>query len=218
MPKTARGARRTYHHGDLRKALIEAAIALIDESGVEALTLRAVAARAGVSHAAPQHHFPALVDLLTAVATVAFERLTETLDEACAEAARPPEAQLRAHGRGYLAFARRHPGLFRLMFTSTRLDWRSEALHAAARATYARLEDVTRPIADTLGVTTAAGRTRLEQIVWSSAHGFAHLVIEGMIPKRGQPVPVEVPDIAALLLGAQRLPRTVSRRSRPGAE
>ena len=113
-------APRPYHHGDLRAALIAAAEAEIDAHGVESFSLRAVAKRAGVSHAAPAHHFGDANGLLTALAAEGFARFVET--QRAHEAAAPPGQpdRLVAAGLGYIAFATGHPALFRLMFASRR--------------------------------------------------------------------------------------------------
>ena len=115
--------RSRYHHGDLRNALLTAAIAILEEQGLDALSLRAVAARAGVSHGAPAHHFPTLKALLTAVATASFVRFEKTMLEERVKAAADPRSQLAAAGDGYVRFARDCPQQFRLMFSPSRLEW-----------------------------------------------------------------------------------------------
>jgi AcrR family transcriptional regulator len=110
MPKK----RSTYHHGDLRKALIEAADGIIAEGGIEAFSLRAAAQRAGVSPGAPAHHFGSAKGLLTEVALLAFARLGQCLDEVG-----PLDdvvANVRALSLAFVTFALNHPGHFRLMF------------------------------------------------------------------------------------------------------
>ena len=110
MPKK----RSTYHHGDLRAALIQAADDIIAEGGIEAFSLRAAAKRAGVSPAAPAHHFGSAKGLLTEVAFLAFERLGRYLEEA----GHPGDvvADVRALTLSFVTFAFDHPGHFRLMF------------------------------------------------------------------------------------------------------
>jgi len=198
-----------YHHGNLRAALIAAGIDIIERDGLDGLSLRAVAALAGVSHAAPQHHFPTLKALLTALATSAFERFRAALDDARQTAATgDPAAGLALFGRAYLAFVRSHPGLFRLMFSSTNLDWQDEALRTAAAGAYAELAAMARPFADALGMTTDQERTEIEYLLWSNAHGFSHLVIERLIPKPGCPPPEAMPDLGRILVAAAAtLPR-----------
>lgn len=106
-----------YHHGDLERALIDAGLAIVEQGGVEALTLRAVARRAKVSHAAPYHHFKSKAELLAAVAAAGFDRMVSTIGELAEKAqAVEPLDRLRAVGRGYVTFAVTHPSVFRLMF------------------------------------------------------------------------------------------------------
>ncbi len=194
-------AGRSYHHGDLRNALIEAGIAILAESGAEALTLRAAAARAGVSHAAPAHHFGSLQGLVTASAAVGFERFHAAIDSAMANAPPKPVERLRAAGRAYVGFAMAHPAIIQLMFSGPRLDWSSAELRAAADLAYRQLEEIVTPAAEHLGATDEAARRELALMVWSSAHGYAHLAIAGVLD-RGAPGQLPpVPDIAGLLFG-----------------
>jgi AcrR family transcriptional regulator len=188
------GKKTGYHHGNLRAALVEAALAILEAEGLPGLTLRKVAARAGVSHAAPAHHFPSLQALLTALATIAFDRFTHSMARARARARQDPSAQVRAAGRGYLAFARGHPALFRLMFSAGDLDWQDQALQAAGAAAFGQLQEISAPFADQLGLTGEADRRELERLIWASAHGYAHLAIDGKMPATGHP-----PDVARFL-------------------
>ena len=102
--------------GDLRQALLDAAVAALDEAGADRLSLRDVARRAGVSHAAPAHHFTDKAGLLTAVATEGFGMLVTYLADAQPGAARQPADQLAALGRAYAQFAEENPGRFEVMF------------------------------------------------------------------------------------------------------
>jgi len=95
-----------YHHGNLRAALLKAALGILEQDGLSALTLRKVAAKARVSHAAPAHHFPTLKSLETALAAIAFERFRDAMAAARADAPKDPAAQINAAGDGYLTFAR----------------------------------------------------------------------------------------------------------------
>lgn len=188
-----------YHHGDLRNALLAAALDMLETEGLETLSLRRVAARVGVSHAAPAHHFPTLRALLTALATIGFERFDTAMRAARDAAAHDPASQLRAAGQGYLAFAEANPALFRLMFTTTRIDWSDPGLIAAGDASYAQLAEVCAPAAERLGIGDPDGRAALERLVWSAAHGRAHLAIDGKIPP-GAEAPGAI-DLTDLLLG-----------------
>src|SRR5690349_16003682 len=125
-------SRKNYHHGDLRNALLTAALAIVEENGLEGLSLRKVAARVGVSHAAPEHHFPTLRHLQNAMATIGFELFVRSIDDERAASSDSREEQLRAAARGYLAYAKAHPALFRLMFTSNLLDWNDAVLREKA--------------------------------------------------------------------------------------
>ena len=110
MPKN----KSSYHHGNLRAALIKAADDIISKGGIEAFSLRAAAQRAGVSAAAPAHHFGNAKGLLTEVALLAFERMGKMIDEV----GRPGDvvADVRALSLAFVTFAVNHPGHFRLMF------------------------------------------------------------------------------------------------------
>lgn len=189
------GKKAAYHHGNLRAALLEAALTLLEREGLPGLTLRKVAALAGVSHAAPAHHFPNLQALSTALAAIAFDRFTTAMAKARARAKPEIGAQVRAAGRGYLAFARANPALFRLMFSEGDLDWENADLKQSAAAAFQQLQAISAPFADHLGLKTEADRRELERLIWSSAHGFAHLAIDGKIADAGGP-----PDVARFLM------------------
>jgi AcrR family transcriptional regulator len=105
---------RPYHHGDLRRALVEAARAVLEREGPQALSLRAVAREAGVSPAAPYHHFKDKSDLLNALAEEGFAALGEALRDAA------PTPGLSDIGVSYVRFARSHPALYRVMYDSAR--------------------------------------------------------------------------------------------------
>jgi len=191
-----------YHHGDLRNALLRAAVAILEEEGLDALSLRAAAARAGVSHAAPAHHFPTLKHLLTAVAADAFARFRDAMQAARDAAPPDPRSQLGAAGDGYVRFARSSPQAFRLMFSPTRLEWRDAEFHAAGQAAYQQLADVCAPVAELRDETTEEQRRALERTVWSSVHGYCHLLLSGQLGWHGDggTEPPERPDIEGLLL------------------
>lgn len=193
----------SYHHGDLRQALIETGLEMLEEHGLEGLTLRKLAARIGVSHAAPEHHFPTLRHLLTGFATEGFRLFAASMRSAMAQAPDDPAEQLRAAARGYLAFATTRPHLFRLMFTANRLDWEDPALGPPANAAHAVLEEISLPVAKRLNRDTPEGRAAVEQLVWSQIHGHAHLMIDGKLKREGGTghEPFAAPlDLASVLL------------------
>src|SRR6266545_4828439 len=115
-PRSRRVSRKaSYHHGDLRHALLESALAIVSEEGVRDVSLREVARRAGVTYAAPYHHFADKSALLAAVGAQGFEGLIEELERAQARSENL-ERQLLAMSEAYLTFARTHPSHYRVMF------------------------------------------------------------------------------------------------------
>ncbi len=171
---------RPYHHGDLRMSLIDAAEAILAERGVEALTLRAAARRAGVSPAAPAHHFGSLAGLLTEVAILGFDALTAELEAGNARGGDDPAARLREQGVGYVRCALAHPGRFLLMFRRDRLRVEDPRLKAASGAAFATLAEGVRAVTGGAAEAPLQGHTlALLLLAWSSVHGFAHLALDG---------------------------------------
>lgn len=143
--------------------------------GMEGFSLRGVAKRAGVSHAAPAHHFRDVNGLLTALAAEGFRRFLETQRSRQRKAAAGPLSQLVASGLGYIDFAMAHPALFRLMFSSDRPDHEASELRTASSAAYRQLVD------DVRGLRGAApGQPDPAPIevmrTWAIAHGIADLM------------------------------------------
>ncbi len=170
----AKKTAKTYHHGDLREALIRAGRTILEKEGVGALTLRACARKAGVSHAAPQHHFAGINDLLADIAATGFEDFVRSLDKAAAHAPSPVE-RLKAMGHGYVAFARERPAVYQLMF-GVAAPLASERLQAAKMAAWKQLANL---------VSEAAGPDDKEakaMQVWSAVHGFSMLAISQRLP------------------------------------
>jgi AcrR family transcriptional regulator len=166
----------SYHHGDLRDALIQAAQGILEADGIAALSLRAVARRAGVSPAAPYHHFPDKQALLDAVAERGFDALTAAMttrmDKVSGGAAR-----LDASGIGYVAFAVANPALFGLMFSTLgQHPSAGTSLDVARQRAYAVLQDAVAACSPT-GKASANECLRL----WAVVHGIAKLVLEGCV-------------------------------------
>lgn len=179
---------RPYHHGDLRAALLGAAEDELAERGVEGFTLRGCARRAGVSHAAPAHHFGDVTALLTAVATVAFERLSGSMREESAGVPSGSVDYLAAIGRGYVLFAVRNPEHFKLMFRFERLNGADPGLCAAADAAF---QTLVAAVGDHRGVVDVMNDDATRQDVlaaWSLVHGCAGLILSGQLPA---PEPME---------------------------
>lgn len=189
---------RPYHHGDLRAALLTAAEAELAERGIEGFSLRAVAKRAGVSHAAPAHHFGDAQGLLTALAAEGFRRFLAMQHAREAQAAPDPRAQITAAGLGYLDFAISRPALFRLMFGSKRPDTGDPGFLAAAEAAYHHLVEQ---------VAACGGQGPGDvAAVWGLAHGLADLIAAGrMMPL--QALPPRERDAAFGALIARVLPQ-----------
>lgn len=163
-----------YHHGNLRRALLDAAVATIEDGGVSALRLRDLARRAGVSHAAPAHHFGDRAGLLAAVATEGFERFGDAL----AEAAALPGSTLLDLGVAYVRFAAEHPGHFQVMFHSEPPAEDHPELAAARVRTWGQLAEAAAQVSDRLGTDPLATATA----AWSAAHGLAVLAGDGALP------------------------------------
>jgi AcrR family transcriptional regulator len=161
-------AGRSYHHGDLRNGLLEAARAILEEESLAALTLRAVARRAGVSHAAPYRHFPNHEALLVELSVEGFHELHEALREA-AKAPGSESDRVANIGAAYMRFVAKRPALARLMFGG-QLPNRDKfpALGHAADAIGAEIG-------------TALHDSALGLAVWASVHGLAMLVLENVI-------------------------------------
>lgn len=160
-------AEKPYHHGDLRAALLLAAEAELAERGVEGFSLRSVAKRAGVSHAAPAHHFGDVQGLLTALSAEGFRRFQATLDDREAAAMDARDRAVRA-GLGYLDFAIARPALFRLIFSSTKPNFSDPDLTAAGDAAYHHLVGLVKALGG--GVADVAA-------LWAMSHGIADLAV-----------------------------------------
>jgi AcrR family transcriptional regulator len=177
----ARAKPRPYHHGDLRMAVLGAAEKIVEQEGVDALTLRAVARAVDVSHTAPKNHFGSLEGLLSELAAVGYRRMGETLAAAMDAAGTEPRMRMRAMGRAYVGFGRAYPGLFLLMYRSERLDMTRPALRDAVESTRQALRNAT--------VSSASSATPLPPLQlaaravtsWSLVHGFVMLLLDGRL-------------------------------------
>jgi AcrR family transcriptional regulator len=173
-------ARAPYHHGGLREALLVAGEEELKERGVEGFTLRGCAKRAGVSHAAPAHHFRDAGALLTALAGVGFVRFMAAMEARRSAAPADPRERLVALGLGYIDFATSEPALFRLMFASNRPDFDDPDLHRVASSSFAMLAG---GVAAVRGVDPFGDRTAMLDVAaaWSMVHGIADLALSGQL-------------------------------------
>lgn len=192
------GKRGGYHHGDLRQAMIDAAEAVLAEKGVGGFTLRECARRAGVSPAAPAHHFGNLVGLLTAIATLGFDDLSLEMESAVAKARASGSDRLAAICEAYLAVALTRPGRFRVAFGRLGLKNNDEELRRAAIRAFGILVRETKLAlghavdADVLTrlPSSYTGDEDIAEIlfVWSVTHGFSTMLIDGQLaPLEMQP-------------------------------
>ena len=194
-------AKAGYHHGNLRAALITAAVQLLDEVGPHGVSLREVARRAGVTHAAPYRHFADKETLLAAVAEEGFHLLEDEMRARMDQAGADPTARLQASGVGYVMFAVQHPAHFRLMFGRELHDRRARpALFEASEAAYQVLVEAL------AGVQAAGGLpgqdpTILAVGAWSKVHGLAMLLVEGQLEERGIALD-RAEELTLALLGA----------------
>ena len=166
--------KRGEHHGALREALIEAALALLDAKGSEAVTIRAVARSAQVSHAAPANHFVDRRALLTGIAIDCFETLLAELLRARSSSG-SARARIEASIDAYLAYALRHPHRYRLMWRMDMLDQEDGRLTALVDRLYADLEEDVQA----LGPTMSGRSTMIVIALGSVIHGYASMRIDG---------------------------------------
>lgn len=201
--------RDAYHHGALRQSLVAATEAIILERGVDGFTLREAARRAGVSPAAPAHHFGDARGLLSEVATLGFKDFAEALRVADAKGGSDARARLYQQGLAYVDFALRNRARFQLMWRADKLDLSHPGLDVASSASYVTLENAIRALVGEEGELSAEGYGALMG-VWSIVHGFAHLAIGGQFDaaartRRGEKAILE--DFLPLAL--KHMPRLV---------
>lgn len=175
-------AKKPYHHGDLREALIIAGESALEELPLEQVSLREIARRAGVSHAAPKHHFGSLGALLGDVAARGFETFHDALQQAADHASdQAPASRLQAMGRAYLRFAAAHPGTYGLMFGKRDICETTPRLATAMLTAWTQLEHAAAAV-------VGAGRSANGALlVWSTVHGMAMLKLDHKIPPHLDP-------------------------------
>lgn len=196
MAETAAPTARPYHHGDLQRALIDAASRILERDGPNALSLRAVAREAGVSPAAPYHHFKDKDELMAAVARQGFDAMALAMKTA-GEGAETPHERLVALGVAYVVFARDHPALYHVMFDSRRRrEFRANAPREAGgayqmvkEARYKASDEKAEP--DDLELATIAG--------WCAAHGLAEMSQSREFDELKQKLGGDIPFFRAVL-------------------
>lgn len=172
--------KRRYHHGDLRRAMIDAALRLVETEGTEALTLRAAARLAGVSQAAPYRHFTNKEALLAAVAEEGFRALMAAMRRATAASGSALD-RMRALGLGYVGFATSHPSHFRVMFGREMADRSAyPSLREAAAKTFRMLVEAISHC-QRAGLVRSGEPEELALTAWASVHGVSALLVDRQI-------------------------------------
>jgi len=194
---------KPYHHGDLRLVLLRVIKELIAERGIEGLTLRECARRAGVSWSAPHHHFRDKTGMLTAFAVQGFFGLREYMERKLASES-DPGLRAAAVGQAYLEFALGNPEHFRVMFRTELLNASDPALEAANHGPFAILVQALRDCDASVGVNDEGGLPHRCLLAWSAVHGYATLCLEGAI-QQGYGVSKD----AALVVGRDLVLRLV---------
>ena len=171
-----------------RDRLLQAARDVLADEGLEGLSLRAIARRAGVSHGAPLRHFPTLASLLAALATEGFDRLVDTVDadlaaaeKAAADAGAPPPGarrRLGVAGRAYIRFALADPGVFSVTFRPERVDVTDPDYQAAGFRSFQQLVDLVEG-AQADGWQPGVPARDLAAVLWANVHGLATLALHG---------------------------------------
>ncbi|RLA04056.1 MAG: TetR/AcrR family transcriptional regulator [Gammaproteobacteria bacterium] len=181
-------AKTSYHHGDLRQTLLEHATEMIEESGIEGLSLRKLATRVGVSRTAPYHHFKDKNDLLCAIAEKGYQERLVLAQSSFDDDLASLHKIFRDYVHGYVRFAHENPELYELMFG--RAIWKQqnstqELLDAAIPCFQHQLEMTTLWQKKGL-LTDKQSALRLSQVVWGTLHGIAKLLIDGIYTHASQ--------------------------------
>lgn len=172
---------KKYHHGDLKNALIKAGVEILSKEGVNGLSLRKVAKRAGVSHSAPYAHFADRQSLIAAISTEGFKQLYAELDAAVSPYSNEPQSQLKEGARAYVQFAMNNTDTFNIMFSGV-LEKEKDypAFVEASRKTFERVVEIVRACQDA-GVLRPAPSELMAVSVWGQLHGIVSLALEGQI-------------------------------------
>jgi len=195
-----RGGRRSYHHGNLREALILAALDLIAEKGPAGFTFAEAARQAGVSPAAPYRHFRDRDDLMADVARRGFERFEQQLSAAWDEGRPSLGEAFDRLGKAYLAFARSEPAYFSAMFEAGLSPVQHRDLQDHGERAFAVLRGACEAIVATLPASKRPPAAMMALHIWSLSHGIASLFARGDRARRALPMaPEELLEAATLI-------------------
>ncbi|MET0706312.1 MAG: TetR/AcrR family transcriptional regulator [Tardiphaga sp.] len=216
--KDDRRAERGYHHGNLKEALLQAALGLIAEKGPAGFTFADAARSAGVSAAAPYRHFRDRDDLLASIAQRGFEQFEATLGAAWDDGRPDTVTAFMRVGKAYLAFARNEPAFYSAMFESGIPVDTNPTLSAAGERAFG----VIRAAAERLAALTPPGVTRPPAMmmalhIWSMSHGVASLFGRGDAARRRLPMSPEELLEAGVLIYLRGLGFSTDRRPPPEA-
>jgi len=174
--------KNAYHHGDLRKSLVDTAQVMLKEEGIESLSLRKLADRVGVSRTAPYHHFKDKNALLCAIAQSGFEQWTDMVKFTFAQQDKTLKEQYRDFVTGYIRFASDNPELYDLMFGRT--IWKqhaaTEELKDVAYPSFQYQVQLTKRWQQQGVMPKELDSLRLAQVSWGTLHGIARLLIDGI--------------------------------------
>jgi AcrR family transcriptional regulator len=191
--KVRRLGRATYHHGDLRRALVDGAVAIIADKGAEAFTLREAARRLGVNHRAAYRHFADKTSLLAAVAEQGFQSLiAETRDEISKAGAVDAHGRLLAMARAYVAWAERNPAHFRVMFGPRLNEDGAPTFEGLMAEAYRLLEAEIRSVLGAGGELHGPANDDVTDALiayWSVVHGLASLVLMKRVRVKREALP-----------------------------
>lgn len=194
------GGRRGYHHGNLREALIAAALALISEKGAAGFSFADVARAAGVSPAAPYRHFRDRDALMAAVAAVGFDAFEQALSSAWNGGKPDPVSALDAVGQAYLAFARNEPAFYAAMFEAGIPASTAPELKLAGDRAFAVLLDAVTAVVATFPPAERPPVMMMSLHIWATTHGIASLFGRGDAGRRAIPMsPAELLEAATLI-------------------
>ncbi|MBL8089260.1 MAG: TetR/AcrR family transcriptional regulator [Anaerolineales bacterium] len=172
---------KTYHHGDLKNALIKAGVEILAKEGIGKLSLRKVALKAGVSHTAPYSHFSDKQSLIAAISTEGFQRLSKALDSAIKSHANNPKKQLIEGAQAYVKFALANKDIFKIMFSSA-LEKEKDypAFVEVSQKAFIQVIDIVRTCQEA-NIIKSGEADVLAVIIWGQVHGIIALAIEGQI-------------------------------------
>lgn len=200
-----------YHHGDLRRALMDVSIDILKKHEVETLNLRKLAVLAGVSPGAPYHHFADRAELVAAIANEGFELLEGSMRKATATCANEASARLEALGQAYVHFAISHPGYFRVMFRRETHNNATTAMRGAGQRTFQLLCDAI-TACQQAGSAPAGDPQPLILHAWAAVHGLSTLLVDGDL--KGISIPTQ--QLASVMTNLMRRMLIALAESPPG--